>query len=76
MLGSYREPTLNPRIRKLIGMFALLGFVVLYVGAAVRIGEILPDHWAARLIYYAVVGLAWGAPVLPLISWMNREKSG
>jgi len=65
---------LNPRVRKLIGLVALLVFVILYVGAAVRIGERLPDNWAARLAYYGLVGIAWGVPVLPLISWMNRGR--
>lgn len=65
---------MSARVRKLIGLVALMVFVLLYVGAAVRVGEMLPDHWAARLAYYAVVGIAWGLPVLPLISWMNRGR--
>ena len=65
---------MSARVRKLIGLVALLVFVLVYVGAAVRIGERLPDHWAARLAFYAIVGTAWGLPILPLISWMNRGR--
>lgn len=65
---------MSARVRKLIGLVALLVFVLVYVGAAVRIGERLPDHWAARMIFYAIVGTAWGLPILPLISWMNRGR--
>lgn len=65
---------MNARIRKLIGMVGILAFMVLYVGAAVRIGERVPDHWAAKLAFYALAGMVWGVPVLPLISWMNRGR--
>jgi Protein of unknown function (DUF2842) len=36
------------------------------------IGERLPDQALVKGIFFAVAGLAWGAPVLPLLSWMNR----
>ena len=68
------EPVLTARVRKLVGMIGLLVFIVLYVGAMARIGEALPDHWAVRLAFYALAGVGWGVPVLPLISWMNRGR--
>jgi hypothetical protein len=68
------ESPLSARVRKLIGMLALLVFIVLYIGAMVRIGEALPDHWAARLVFYTLAGIGWGVPVLPLIAWMNRGR--
>jgi hypothetical protein len=64
----------SARVRKLIGMVALLAFIVLYVGVVVRVGETLPDHWAVRLVFYTLAGVGWGAPVLPLIAWMNRGR--
>ncbi|WP_293680548.1 DUF2842 domain-containing protein [uncultured Phenylobacterium sp.] len=64
---------MSPRLRKFIGMFAILGFVLAYIVAAVTIGDHLPDHWAVRLAYYGVVGTVWGFPLFPLIKWMNRE---
>jgi hypothetical protein len=63
---------MSPRLRKFIGMLAILAFLVLYVGAAVAIGERIPQHWAALLAYYGVVGTLWGVPLFPLLRWMNR----
>jgi hypothetical protein len=64
---------MSARLRKFIGMFAILAFMAGYIVLAVTIGGGLPDHWAARLAYYAVVGTVWGVPLFPLIKWMNRE---
>jgi hypothetical protein len=60
------------RVRKFVGMLAMIVFIVFYVGLMVRIGEAMPDHWAVKLVFYVVAGLGWGVPILPLISWMNR----
>lgn len=62
------------RVRKFIGLIALIVFIVLYVGLMVRIGERVPANWAAQLAFYALAGLGWGVPILPLISWMNRGR--
>ena len=62
------------RIRKLIGSAGILVFLALYVTAAVTIADYVPRHWAAQLAFFVVVGVAWGAPLLPLITWMNRGR--
>jgi hypothetical protein len=64
---------MSPRLRKLIGLVAILAFCGAYVIAASLLGDYVPDHWGARLAYYAVVGTVWGVPLFPLIRWMNRE---
>ena len=64
---------MSPRLRKFIGMLGIGAFAVAYVALAVTISDHLPDHWAARLAYYAVVGTVWGVPLFPLITWMNQE---
>jgi hypothetical protein len=64
---------MSPRLRKFIGLFAILGFLTAYVIAVSLIGDFLPDHWAARLAFYGVAGVVWGFPLFPLIRWMNRE---
>lgn len=63
------------RLKKLVGMFAILAFCTLYVAAVVTLSDCLPDHWLARLAYYTVAGIAWGLPLFPLIKWMNKEPS-
>ena len=64
---------MSARVRKFIGLIAILVFCGGYVVVVSTIGDYLPDHWLARLIYYALAGTLWGVPLFPLIRWMNRE---
>jgi hypothetical protein len=65
---------MGPRTRKAIGSAAILVFLFFYVGLVGWIGTLLPDQWFIRLVYYAVAGTAWGAPLIPLMTWMNRGR--
>jgi hypothetical protein len=65
---------MTPRARKLIGLFGILGFLTGYVVVMSKLSDHVPDNLAARLAFYVVAGLGWGVPILPLISWMNRER--
>lgn len=58
--------------RKLIGLFGILAFMVFWMGAAAAVGNVVPKHWLAQLLYYLVAGTAWFAPMVPLVKWMNR----
>ena len=60
------------RLRKLIGGVAILAFLALYIVAVVSLAGFVPAFWAAKLAYFLVTGVAWGAPLIPLIGWMNR----
>ncbi len=68
------QTIMTARIRKLIGAVGVILFLILYIGAAVRIAGVLPHNQVIQLIYFAVVGMAWGAPIIPFISWMNRGR--
>jgi hypothetical protein len=65
---------MTARVRKLIGGAGIILFLVLYIGAAVRIASVLPPNAALKLVYFAVVGMGWGVPIIPLITWMNRGR--
>jgi hypothetical protein len=67
------EAQMDVRRKKLIGMAIILAFLPAYAVAAVALGEQVPDHWAVKLVYFVVAGLAWAVPVAPLLTWMNRE---
>lgn len=69
-----RLPSLPARLRKFIGLFVMLGWLFVYAIVALGLAaRILPEaQWYGELAYYAVVGLAWILPLLPLIRWMNR----
>lgn len=65
---------MSARVRKFIGGIGIVLFLGFYAWALTTIGGHLPDHWAAQLAFYGIGGLAWGVPILPLISWMNRGR--
>jgi len=65
---------MTARARKAIGSVAILAFIVFYMWAISSIGDHVPKAWYAQLAYYLIAGTAWGAPVIPLIAWMNRGK--
>jgi hypothetical protein len=62
---------MTPRVRKLIGLVGILVFLVLYMGLVVRLAPRVPAHGPLQAVFYALAGICWGIPILPLISWMN-----
>jgi ABC-type polysaccharide transport system permease subunit len=65
------------RLRKFIGMIALVALVIVYAFVAMVIAQLkLPE--ASRLIqmiYYVVVGLAWVIPAGFIIKWMQKPET-
>ena len=68
------EPFMTARVRKFIGMIGILAFVAVYAAVVSKIADHLPDNIAVEAVFYLVVGLAWGVPILPLIRWMNSGR--
>lgn len=63
------------RTRKLIGAFVTLGFVVLYALIAMGLAQSRPVQEAGKalqIVLYALLGLGWIVPLMPLIKWMER----
>jgi hypothetical protein len=50
----------------------VLVFLAAYIVAAVTIADRLPNIAWVRLLYFAVVGIAWGVPLFPLFAWAER----
>lgn len=65
---------MNARTRKLAGGVLLLAFILLYVGVMLAIADQLPDSPWVKLAFFLVAGTAWGLPILPLLTWMNRGR--
>ena len=68
---------MNPRIRKAVGAFAMLAFVVIYAFVAMALADSRPVDEASaivRTVVYMVLGLAWVLPMMPLIVWMERGR--
>ena len=63
------------RTRKFFGSAVMLVFVGFYATVAMLVAQSEPIHglpaWG-QTIFFAVVGLAWILPLMPLIAWMER----
>ncbi|MGH6818783.1 MAG: DUF2842 domain-containing protein [Methylovirgula sp.] len=61
--------------RKFFGSIVMLAFVIVYALVAMMLAQARPVQQAPGLIQalcYAVLGMAWILPMLPLIKWMER----
>ena len=65
---------MNGRLKNLLGGIAIVAFLAAYVSAALLVADRLPDNQAARLAFYALAGTLWGVPLIPLLSWMARDR--
>ncbi len=66
---------MNRRSRKFIGAGLMLAFVMVYAACAMVTAEAEAIRTApgpVQGVVYAVLGLAWILPLLPLIRWMER----
>jgi Protein of unknown function (DUF2842) len=66
------------RTRKLVGTIALFVLVATWALLAMALAQsvaIPASQWVATL-YYAVAGLGWVLPAMPLIWWMARPDDG
>ena len=62
------------RTRRFVAMIGALAFLAFYVWAVIAIGDILPENMWIDLMFYGVAGIAWGVPLIPLLSWAEGGK--
>lgn len=61
-------------MRKMIGSLVLLIWMLAYIGVAAVVGDrIASEHWAWKLLYFPIVGMAWVLPLKPLLRWMHAH---
>ena len=67
---------INNRIKKLIGTIIIPIWLIVFIGIVAIIAEILlPDlNGLMVFLFYLVSGLIWIIPIMPIISWMQREN--
>lgn len=65
---------MGPRTRRLVAALAALAFLAFYVWAVIAIGDRLPESMWIDLIFYGVAGVAWGVPLIPLLSWAEGGR--
>ena len=65
------------RLRKLVGTAGMVGFVLVYALLAMALAQSRPVQDASGLLqglFYAVIGIAWVLPIMPLIKWMEGGR--
>jgi hypothetical protein len=65
------------RTRKFVGAVAMLAFVILYALLAMMLAQARSTQEAPVLLQtliYAVLGLGWILPLMPLIRWMEGGR--
>lgn len=63
------------RTRKFIGATLMMGFVIVYALAAMALAQARPLQQAPGVVQgliYALLGMAWILPLMPLIKWMEK----
>ena len=66
------------RQRKFLGVLITIGFVVVYALVAMALAQVRAIHDAPGFVqglYYAIIGMAWIVPIMPLIRWMERPDA-
>ena len=63
---------MHPRLRRFIAAVGVLAFLAFYVWAAIAIGDRIPKHPLIQLLYFGIVGTAWGVPLYPLFKWSEK----
>ena len=63
---------MGPPTRKAVATFGVLAFLAFYVWAVISLAGFIPEVWWAQVPFFAIAGLAWGVPILPLIKWAEK----
>lgn len=64
------------RLRKLIGSAGVVAFLLGYIWALTILADRVPRNTWAQTAFFAVAGVLWGVPIIPLIRWMNGSPAG
>jgi hypothetical protein len=63
-------------MRKPLGALIIVMWIVAYVAVAAVIGDrIASEHWAWKVLYFPIAGLAWVLPLRPLLRWMHANDA-
>ena len=67
---------INNRIKKLIGTIVIPLWLIFFIGTVAIVAEILLPGLNGLMVFffYLIAGLIWIIPILPIISWMQREN--
>jgi Protein of unknown function (DUF2842) len=65
------------RLRKLFGAIMLIVLVLVWALLAMALAQsaMVKANGVIEVIYYAIAGLGWVLPAMPLIRWMSRPDA-
>ncbi|WP_312813096.1 DUF2842 domain-containing protein [Brevundimonas sp.] len=67
---------MSPRLRKLIAAIMVMAFLTFWVWGAVTLSGFVPDIFWVEAIYYAIAGIGWGIPLIPMLRWAEKPGKG
>ena len=67
---------INNRLKKLIGTIIIPIWLIIFIGIVALLAEILLPNLNGIMVFlfYLISGLIWILPVLPIISWMQKQN--
>ncbi len=67
---------INNRLKKLIGTIIIPIWLIIFIGIVALLAEILLPNLNGLMVFlfYLISGLIWILPVLPIISWMQKQN--
>ena len=67
---------INNRLKKLIGTMIIPIWLIIFIGIVALLAEILLPNLNGLMVFlfYLISGLIWILPVLPIISWMQKQN--
>ncbi len=62
---------------KRVAVYCLIALaLVIYIMIVITVGSaVLPDHWAAQLLFYGVTGIIWIFPLMKIIEFFYKRSN-
>jgi hypothetical protein len=68
-------PVAQPSWRKPAGIFLILALIAVWAVLVVTLFDLIQDlPWPLHAVYFVVAGIAWIAPLKPLLRWMETGR--
>lgn len=69
---------MSQSLRKLIGIFLLMGLVVIYalVATTIAAARLADASGWVHAVYFLLTGLLWVVPAMFVVNWMLRPDRG
>lgn len=61
-------------VKKMLGSLFIFAFLLTWIFVGVTMSRFIPQNVVAATIYYAVVGIGWAFPLMPVLKWMETTR--